>query len=490
MSQEQQLRGKTTEELRKEKEDLLKKQALLLAQKNNRNISQKPTWELKQEKNDLLDSRDTLLSQKEDTQQNEDLDNIKKQDEIIDREIGEMDSIRKNTEETEEEKAQLIKEKEYLKNSTAEIKMGELFDDKGQRKEINSIRRKIQREFTQEKKTGKPIPQQKEILHETNQKLTKQDREMTSHLNEQIKSDMLEETDDLLTRLDELEKIEEKKEEKKRGEKNKKEERELNKKVSKMIRRVGDIFKKEDEEKQNEIETKKEPTSNNEDGDLTAEEEKMLAEAEAVIKTQDVIIAKAENELKKLYAELKVAQLKEKKEAQKLSKGKAANKKIKPGEQTTTVDTNNTPISPVPLVVGEKGEPNADMEKNDKVESFSPLFIREEIISLLKRVDQINEVKNLEVLGKENKILMKAEILAQKGKTTIEINATFTNNKGEIVIENPQIDAGNLLKTAFVKGLIKPQLKDISKILKETIEKNLNKKVEKIWIEGGELKAL
>ncbi|MFA6251241.1 MAG: hypothetical protein WC603_01280 [Candidatus Paceibacterota bacterium] len=540
-------------------------------------------------------------------------------------------------------------------------------------KKINSIRRKIQRESNQEKKTETSIQQQKRILNETIQKLTRQEIDIINHLNEQVKTDMIEETDDLLARLDELEGMEEK------GEENKKKKRELTKKVSNLVKRVGDVLNNKNEAKQDRIEVDKKPAPQNEENDtssqeekmeggLTTEEESILAEAEENIKDADKKIAEAREKLEKLYAELKLAQFREKKEVKTLAQEKAKNKKLKTtnsqkkikqkdniqtdaegqavlaekeetpesiseyeskkaeierrrqeGLSLTIVDESevqkmvdrmlgndekteyekknqirytfedslvnglgNAGITQVIKETGkrdsltlsmywltkmiinsraiEKGrelglidndkynsliskvqkaksvvekevndyineintkydaelaklengankesgnstekenetkkeipEIKTVMEKNDKVENFSPDFIKGEIISLLKKGKQIDNVKEIEFVGKDDKITIKTEIRAQKGKTSAVFEITFTNKNGKIVVGNSNVEAKNNIETAFIKGVINPYLKNILKSLKDGIEQKINKKVEKIWIENGELKAL
>jgi|GEM_PF-3935615 len=134
-------------------------------------------------------------------------------------------------------------------------------------------------------------------------------------------------------------------------------------------------------------------------------------------------------------------------------------------------------------------------EGSEKREVFSYKIdiIKEEIHKILFYNEHINKIYKLDIDGAENKINIKGAIEGIKKtflkdiKVDISINAELINNGDNIIISQYNLDAGIL--TPLIKPIIEKNLNTISDKIKEFIKKKENKKVEKIWIEGGELKA-
>ncbi len=129
-------------------------------------------------------------------------------------------------------------------------------------------------------------------------------------------------------------------------------------------------------------------------------------------------------------------------------------------------------------------------ENKKEEKTYSVDFIKEKMRELLSKIDSIKEIKQLEIKGINDTIEIKSEIRAKKGfmGVTVKLEAVLQNTKDSIDIKNYKIDAGML--TSFVESLVSPQLNKIKDLIKEYIEKEEGKKVEKIWIEEGELKVL
>ena len=126
--------------------------------------------------------------------------------------------------------------------------------------------------------------------------------------------------------------------------------------------------------------------------------------------------------------------------------------------------------------------------KTPETKIFSISFVKERILSLLKSNKFVSEVEELEIShpneGEINlSIVVKSIIGANVG-----VQATLENKKGAIAVKNHKIEANFMIK-GKVESAIVPKLGEISKILKEYIEKEEGKKVEKIEIENGQLKV-
>lgn len=125
-----------------------------------------------------------------------------------------------------------------------------------------------------------------------------------------------------------------------------------------------------------------------------------------------------------------------------------------------------------------------------RTETFSTDFIEEKIKLLLSTNKSIKEIKNVEVKGNGSEIQINLEITGKKGFISVNIDANMIlKNEGTAIgIKNHQINASNF--QSMIEGAISPELGKVPALVKSYIEKESGKKVEKIWIEGGELKVV
>ena len=127
-------------------------------------------------------------------------------------------------------------------------------------------------------------------------------------------------------------------------------------------------------------------------------------------------------------------------------------------------------------------------EKNKKeAKIYSTDFIKEKILLLLEKIKEIDEIKSFDIEGIGKEITLNTVIKSYG--FNIKVRATFENKENKIVVKSYNIDAMWPAKGKAEKALV-PQFGRISEMLKSYIEEVENKKVEKIWIEGGELKAI
>ena len=126
-------------------------------------------------------------------------------------------------------------------------------------------------------------------------------------------------------------------------------------------------------------------------------------------------------------------------------------------------------------------------DKEKEIKSYSVEFIKTKILPLLQNIKQIDEVKSLDIKGGDKEITINTTIKSFGFNITVQ--ATLENKEDGIVVKNYKVDASWLVKGKAQKA-IEPHLNKISKLLKSYIEKEENRKIEKIWIENGELKAL
>jgi hypothetical protein len=121
-------------------------------------------------------------------------------------------------------------------------------------------------------------------------------------------------------------------------------------------------------------------------------------------------------------------------------------------------------------------------------------FVKEKITEVLQTLESVKKIVKLEITGDGDEILINAEIKAEgkigifKKNADVLIAAHITNDGDKIAIKDSQISAGIL--TPIVKSKITPKLSELSEIIKSYIEKETKTKVEKVWIENDELKAL
>jgi len=134
----------------------------------------------------------------------------------------------------------------------------------------------------------------------------------------------------------------------------------------------------------------------------------------------------------------------------------------------------------------EEKETKREEEKRE-IKSYSVEFMKTKILLLLQNIKQIDEVKNLDIKGSDKEITLNTTIKSLG--FNIAVQATLENKGDGIVVKNYKVNAKWPAKGKTEKAL-EPHLNKISELLRSYIEKEENKKVEKIWIENGELKAL
>lgn len=119
-----------------------------------------------------------------------------------------------------------------------------------------------------------------------------------------------------------------------------------------------------------------------------------------------------------------------------------------------------------------------------EVKNFSTGFMKERILPLLQ--NYVSEVKSLEIKGAGKEIILNTKVV--KYNFNIGVEATLQNEGNGIGIKSYKIDAIFVAKGKAERE-IAPQLNKVSDILREYIEKEEDRKVEKIEIENGELKV-
>ncbi|MEK7081074.1 MAG: hypothetical protein AAB902_01670 [Patescibacteria group bacterium] len=127
-----------------------------------------------------------------------------------------------------------------------------------------------------------------------------------------------------------------------------------------------------------------------------------------------------------------------------------------------------------------------ELERRSKTETFSTDFIKENILMLLKSVKKITEIKSIDVREVGKEIILNIKV--KSSGFNIEIQAILENKEGIVSLKSYNIDASWLAKREAEKAL-RPYLEKISETLKEYIEKETGKRIEKIEIIRGGLKA-
>ena len=199
------------------------------------------------------------------------------------------------------------------------------------------------------------------------------------------------------------------------------------------------------------------------------------------------------------YSKLKNSKLKNKELEQKENNEKWAEKDEKRyNEAQEIIQTENTKIKKIEKRLMEIDKRLSELddleklikegEKNKKEEKiYSTDFIKEKILPLLEKIKEIDEIKSFEIEGIGKEITLNTVVKSYG--FNIKVQATFENKENKIVVKSYNIDAMWPAKGKAEKALV-PQLDKISEMLKSYIEKETNQKIEKIWIEDGELKAL
>ena len=139
------------------------------------------------------------------------------------------------------------------------------------------------------------------------------------------------------------------------------------------------------------------------------------------------------------------------------------------------------------------GEPAKKIEA--KPFSFNIEFIKNKIQEILKSIPEIKEIiPEISATGSKNELVLNATIKAKYG-VNINIflkNAHIINNGDSIMVDKDSfsVKTDTWGTEGTVKKLIASNIDMLGYKIKEIIEKEVGKKVEKVWIENGELKAL
>ncbi len=140
----------------------------------------------------------------------------------------------------------------------------------------------------------------------------------------------------------------------------------------------------------------------------------------------------------------------------------------------------------------------SDAEIVEAEKEYTDQFIKREIYKLLQKAGSLKKINELEVKGKGQEMFLETQVTAyrdEKKKSTVDvkIKATLENSDGGVKIKNYSIDAGFLARVFAqkeVESKILPHLENISSILKEYIQTEEKREVEKIEIEDGKLKVI
>jgi len=152
-------------------------------------------------------------------------------------------------------------------------------------------------------------------------------------------------------------------------------------------------------------------------------------------------------------------------------------------EKTPTVVTTTTPVKETPPEIKSGASP-----ESLELQFFTTDLIAKEIKKMLEASDKIGAIENISVKGNKEEIKIDIKVLARPANSEVDVQAILESKKGVIRVKNYTINA-NLILRAMIKFEIAPQLNEVSEKLKEHIEKETGKKVEKMEIEKGQLKV-
>lgn len=134
-----------------------------------------------------------------------------------------------------------------------------------------------------------------------------------------------------------------------------------------------------------------------------------------------------------------------------------------------------------------KNELQGPGKEEIKTESYSASFIKSKFEPFLKNIKDISELKNLDINISGKEIIIDSTVVSTG--FNIKVQVVIENMGDGITVKSHNIDAKWPAKGKAEKKL-EPQLNKISEMLKSYIEKEKGGKIEKLWIENGELKAL
>jgi hypothetical protein len=160
-----------------------------------------------------------------------------------------------------------------------------------------------------------------------------------------------------------------------------------------------------------------------------------------------------------------------------------------PAEAETTPKTPSEPKEETKEKETSPAQTPEPERKVEKEEIFSTDLIKEQIISLLSASERIKKVKVVRVEGRKNEVGLHAEIIeSSKLGFQINIDAVLRNIVNGVGVKSYAVDA-NIFIRGDVDSLIRDKLKEVSNLLRDHIEKQKNRKVEKMEIVNGELKV-
>jgi hypothetical protein len=131
-------------------------------------------------------------------------------------------------------------------------------------------------------------------------------------------------------------------------------------------------------------------------------------------------------------------------------------------------------------------ENKSEKEKGQEIKTYSVDFIKSKVLSLIGGIKEIGSVEKFDIVGLEKNITINTTVTSWGFDINVKIE--IENEDNGIVIKKYNIDAKWPAKGKAEKALV-PRLGEISEMLKNYIEKEEGKKVEKMEIENGELKV-
>lgn len=137
----------------------------------------------------------------------------------------------------------------------------------------------------------------------------------------------------------------------------------------------------------------------------------------------------------------------------------------------------------------EKASEIITIEQAERTESFNSEYIKSKIEELMKTFKEIEGFGEIDIKFENNQILARVNKIKAKGTEIEAIEIRLTNNGNSLMVENHRVIADfatRNLVNLFVGG----EIKKAHIHLKDYIQKEKGREVEKIWIEGEELKVM
>lgn len=169
---------------------------------------------------------------------------------------------------------------------------------------------------------------------------------------------------------------------------------------------------------------------------------------------------------------------------------KESDKNIQTDKIVNQTTENNTMVTKEEVI--EEIEKDNAIEKESKIFSFDSKFIKNKLEEILKTKKEIKSVGSIEIIAKDNEFILYAQLTAGKWglKTDIDLENAHIVNDGNGIKLDPGFEVYSTLFEDKVKKLVSENMGSLNDEVKKIIEKENNIKIEKIWIENGELKAM